>query len=249
MDNRITWAKWGLAAVLAGAGLYMLLPILFGIANALVLLAFIAAFSMVCIFLLPAFTEALAQLGFVAFDAAIGMDPIARLKRDVDAHQKQIDKLETNIAEAGAEIRNFEDLLKKTRALLSEEEVSDWLTNLSELKAAYQASLELRNEEMVRHEQFKLEVQKAEGQYKLGKAFKSAFGAFKFNKKDGPNSQGAQMALQKVQTELNRSKARLNVALSRPKAIMPAKVGLMPAGFPSTSTVDVIDVTPIERKS
>jgi phage-related tail protein len=213
--NKVKNLKWVIGLALAGGIGFYALPILASMALNMVTIALCGLFFMSLWFFLPAISEAMAQLSYRMWEMAIRVDPIAKLKRELRNHADQIANTEKRIAESNAQVMQLDNLLKEHRGTLSPEELADWSNQISMLKGAGIEMINLRNQSLKDHETFQREVQKAEAQYKIGQAFKSALGAFTFNQKSGKEAEGARVAINEVQKQLAESQSKLNVILSR----------------------------------
>jgi chromosome segregation ATPase len=179
-------------------------------------LALLGVLGMGIFYLLPAVAEALALLGVRAWEMVIRADPVARLKKDVAAHQQQIQALEERIADADVAVADLERTLGDAKGKLGQGRMANWQAQLDLVSRAGKELVILRDEEIRKHEDFKLVVQQAEAEHKLGAAFRKAMAAFAFAQKSGPESLGSGVALDEVHTQLARSQARIAVVLSRP---------------------------------
>lgn len=213
--DKVTNLKWVFGVLLAGAVGFYALPILASMALNLVTIAISGVFLMGLWFFLPAISEAMAQLSYMAWEMAIRGDPITKLKRELKAHSEQIADTEKRIAESNAQVMQLVNMLKGYRNTLPQEEVTEWEQQIEVLRAAVGELLSLRDQSIKDHTEFERMVSKAEAQYKIGKAFKGALKAFTFDAKAGKEAAGARVAIDEVQKQLAESQSKLQVVLSR----------------------------------
>lgn len=218
-ENKEKVTKWGLVGIAGALGIFFLGPILIKMAIDAITLAILGIIGLTLFYLIPDIAEFLASFGWRLFETAIRVDPISRLKRDLVAHKKQIDGLETNISQANAQYLQLKKLLKDQRAMLTADEIAMWEEQIAILGNAGNELIELRNDELRKHDEFCREVDKAEAQYKLGNAFNSALKSFKLAQSAGPNSTGTKIALDEVSKRLAESQSKLTLVLTRPKLI------------------------------
>lgn len=207
--------KLAIGIAIAGVVAFYALPILASMALNLVTIALCGVFFMALWVFLPAISELFAQLSYRVWEMAIRGDPIAKLKRELRNHSDQITNTENRIAESNAQVMQLDNLLKEQRSVLSAEDLEEWTAQIAMLKEAGKEMLSLRDQSIRDHEVFEREVKKAEAQYKIGKAFKSAMGAFTFNDKSGKEAEGAKVAINEVQKQLSEAQSKLNIVLSR----------------------------------
>ena len=221
MEEKISTLKWAFGAGIAAVIAFFTLPVLASMAINLVTIAMSGVVLMGLWILLPAISELLAQLGYRLWEMAIRGDPIAKLKRELKAHSDQISNTEKRISESSAQVTQLENLLREERRTLSQEDIDQWVAQISMLKQACAELISLRDQSVKEHQDFERDVSKAEAQYKIGKAFKSAMGSFTFNQKAGRDGEGAKVAINEVQKQLAESQAKLSVVLSRKSNAVP----------------------------
>ena len=207
--------KWVIGIAIAGIVGFYALPILASMALNMVTIALSGLFLFSLWIFLPAISELMAQLSYRLWEMAIRGDPIAKLKRELKDHANQIANTEKRIAESSAQVLQLKNLLKDSRSTLSEDEIQEWAGQIGMLELAGKELIALRDQSLKDHADFERDISKAEAQYKIGKAFKSAMGAFTFNQKSGKEAEGAKIAINEVQKQLAESQAKLNVVLSR----------------------------------
>lgn len=208
------WAIFG--AVILGGGLFVL-PILLKIAIDAITLAIIGVALLAIWFTLPGICEAFAQAGWRLYEFAVRADPISKLKRQLNEFDQQIERTEKHISDASASHQELRNTLKKERDHLTEDEISDFVEQISMLDHAGKEMIEMRNQAIRERDQFAREIRAAEAKFRIGNAMKSALSAMSLAKKAGKEGMGAQIALDEVQKRLAQSQARLNTMLTRPK--------------------------------
>lgn len=236
MEQNVKYLKWGILSALGFGIAYFALPILASMAiNAVTIAVSGIALLGIWIFL-PAISEVLAQLSATLWEKAIRTGPIQRLNRDLQAHAKDIDKLENEISISSAAVANAKQTIRDNARLLSPEDKAQWEEQLGILVEAGQELIALRDAELQKHERFKLAVEKAKADLSIGRAFSSAAGAFAISKKVGQGSQGSTVALDQVRKELSESQGKIATLLSRKSSV--TSIGFSPS--------EVID-TPVKQ--
>lgn len=208
------WAIFG--AAILGGGIFVL-PILLKIAIDAITLAIIGVALLAIWFTLPGICEAFAQMGWRLYEFAVRADPISKLKRQLNEFDQQIERTEKHISDASASHQELRNTLKKERDHLTEDEISDFIEQISMLDHAGKEMIEMRNQAIRERDQFAREIRAAEAKFRIGNAMKSALSAMSLAKKAGKEGMGAQIALDEVQKRLAQSQARLNTMLTRPK--------------------------------
>jgi hypothetical protein len=214
-ESNVKTLKLVIGVLLAGIIGYYALPVLAKMALDAVTIALCGISLFALWVFLPAISELLAQLSYRLWTFAIQADPISKLRRELKAHSGQIANMEQRIAESDAQVIQLENLLKQQKNVLSPDEIQEWSQQIGMLKTAGTELINLRNQSIKEHSEFERQVERAEAQYKIGKAFKSALGAFTFNNKSGKEAEGAKIAINEVQKQLAESQSKLNVVLSR----------------------------------
>lgn len=208
--------KWLLIGISAFVGLQFVVPILITMTLDLITLAVLGIIALGIFFLLPSVCEALSLLGWRTWEMVIRADPLSRLKKDYAAFVSGVEQLENKISEGNAETIKMEKLFNQNKPLMTPEQAKEWEESLSLAKQAGIELVVLRNEKIKELGDFKLVIQRAEVDFKMGGAFKSALKAFSFAHKTGPKSVGAGVALDEVHKRLAKSQSQLALVLSRP---------------------------------
>lgn len=234
-------SPWSLKLIIGlalGGGLaYFLLPILVSIVLSGVTLLLLGLTGLALWFFFPSIVEGLAQMSYMSYEMAIRRNPVTKLKREVLAFEKDIANMEEAMSAAAASVDSVKALYRSSKSMLTKEEQEEFEEDINFGIQACQRMKEERDQAILECEAFKRTVQSAEAKYKLSVALKKCLGPLAYNKKSGKESDGSQIALDQIQTQLSQSRQKLGLAISRPtsrpKAVEPvAEVAALPA--PST---------------
>lgn len=213
-QSKVVVTKWSLVLVALAAGAYYILPMVLRMALTAVSIVLIGLFLLAVFMLLPAIAEWLSLWGWRLYALAIKTDPISRLRKDLDAHDKQIKALEDRIADADTEIAGLDDLQRQHARALTPEDKTNWAAQVKQLQQARNELQNIHDEEIMRHQEFSLLVQRAEAQYQIGSAFGKAASVIR-GKREGPGSLGTKIAFEEVRRQLGESQAKLALVLRR----------------------------------
>lgn len=216
LSKLVPTIKWLLVAAIVGIGAIYVVPIMLKLALDMFTIMIYLVGGLGLFLLIPAFCEAVATLGYRLTEAVWLADPITRLRRDLESHQRDIDTLESMIAQANSAVDGLERLINQQGKLLSPASLEEKQRQLAYLKQQGKELVVLRDDEIKKHRQYVMEIETAEAELKIGNAFNQALGAFKFAKKMGPRSTGSQVALASIHDRVSQSQSKLALVLSRP---------------------------------
>lgn len=235
-QNKTRLLKYAILAAMVGVGAIYLVPIVLQMVLDIVAIILLSIIGLALVLLLPAIAEWLSLWAIRLWATAIKTDPIARLWKDVREHDKSVEALETQIAEAQAEIDSLEQQLEEATNVLPPEDLVAYRAQISELHESEDEMVRVHEDEVKNNQEFKLMVKRAETEYKLGNAFARAF-AVVTNRKEGPKSLGSRLALEEVRSRLANSQARLKLTMNRARI---ERQGRGPAALPAPQTMQIL---------
>lgn len=209
------YLKWGICGVLAAVAGIFVLPIAVTIAwNLVSLCAALAALGAAWL-LLPVLSEAMASAVWYLKGLIWKNDPVGKLWRDLFEFGKEIDTLETNIAEVATAEELAKSELRKQKPNLDAADILQWNEDISGITSARTYLMEERDQLRNDYKDMERVVRNQEANWKIGNALNKAAETVNAAGKIAAGTQGGRVSMDAIQERLAQGRAKLAVLKSR----------------------------------
>lgn len=253
-DTARQYGPWVIIlGALAAVG-YLLLPILASIVWSAVSLTVGAVVLGALIYTLPLGALLLRNLVWKARKEIIAAMPIETLETGLQAVWAGITQLETRIAQGDAELKGLSQLSTDDKELLGQDGVLAWENQLTE---AQQISADLKGErdgQIANYRILERNIKRAKLQQRMGQGYQALLKTLTAGT-DGQGASDMNTAMESIQRQMNEAQARVEMILSRPRAVRPQvtlqeiKPPALPPGPGTTvpGTAAPVDAYPIHN--
>lgn len=211
----LKWGVVGLAAVAIG---FFVAPIVAAAAWNMVNALIAAATLIALCFLLPVAAEFFGLMLIRLKELIWRTNPVQKLWKDLYDFGKEIDSLETNIANVAAEESNAKMELNVQKTHLDPEEIFAWNEDIGGITSAKLFLIEERDKLREDYNDMERLVRKNEAHWKMAKALGRAADAVNKAGKIAAGTEGGRVSMTEIQTRLATARGKLEVLKTRKSA-------------------------------